>query len=58
VEDEFARSNRYINGIESFWSFIKRHFAQFNGIQKQKSYFYLKEIQFQFNHRNNKGGLA
>lgn len=50
--DEFARGNRHINGIESFWSFAKRRLAQFNGIPKQKFYYYLKETEFRFNHRN------
>jgi transposase-like protein len=51
-EDEFARGNRHINGIESFWSFAKRRLAQFNGIANQKFYYYLKETEFRFNHRN------
>lgn len=51
-EDEFARGSRHINGIESFWSFAKRRLAQFNGVLKQKFYYYLKETEFRFNHRN------
>jgi len=51
-DDEFGRGNRHINGIESFWSFAKRRLAQFNGVAKQKFYYYLKETEFRFNHRN------
>ncbi len=52
-DDEFARGNRHINGIESFWSFANRRLAQFNGVPKMKFYYYLKETEFRFNHRNN-----
>ena len=51
-QDEFARGNQHINGIESFWSFAKRRLAQFNGVPKQKFYYHLKETEFRFNHRN------
>lgn len=51
-QDEFARGNRHINGIESFWSFAKRRLTQFNGIPKTHFYLYLKESEFRFNHRN------
>src|SRR5699024_3146409 len=51
-DDEFGRGIRHINGIESFWSFAKRRLAQFNGVAKQKFYYYLKETEFRFNHRN------
>lgn len=50
--DEFAHGARHINGIESFWSYAKRHLAQFNGISKKKFTLYLKETEFRFNHRN------
>ena len=52
-DDEFVRGNRHINGIESFWSFAKRRLAKFNGVAKHKFYYYLKETEFRFNHRNN-----
>ncbi len=31
-ENEFANGERYINDIESFWSYAKRRLAKFNGI--------------------------
>jgi len=31
-EHEFARSNRHINGIESFWSYAKRRLAKSNAV--------------------------
>ena len=49
---EFANNNHHINGIESFWSFVKRKMRKHNGIRKHKFYYYLKESEFRFNHRN------
>lgn len=49
---EFARENNHINGIESFWSYVKRKMRKHNGIPKQKFYLYLKESEFRFNNRH------
>lgn len=49
---EFARDNNHINGIESFWSYVKRKMVKHNGIKNSKFYLYLKEAEFKFNHRN------
>lgn len=50
---EFVNNNNHINGIESFWSYVKRKMRKHNGIPKQKFYLYLKESEFKFNNRNN-----
>ncbi len=50
---EFARNHNHINGIESFWSYVKRKMRKHNGIVRHKFYFYLKESEFRFNHRDN-----
>jgi transposase-like protein len=47
-EDEFARGNQHINGIESSWSFAKRRRAQFNGISKHKFLLLLKRNRIPF----------
>jgi transposase len=49
---EFARDHNHINGIESFWSYVKRKMRKHNGIPRHKFYLYLKESEFRFNHRN------
>ncbi|OHA14889.1 MAG: hypothetical protein A2909_01490 [Candidatus Tagabacteria bacterium RIFCSPLOWO2_01_FULL_39_11] len=49
---EFVKKNHHINGIESFWSYVKRKMRKHNGISKDKFYFYLKESEFRFNNRN------
>jgi len=50
--DEFAKDKNHINGIEGFWSFAKERFHKYHGINKSNYPFYLKEMEFRFNHRN------
>ena len=57
-QDEFAHGPQHINGIESFWSYAKRHLVQFNGVPRHTFYLHLKEIEFRFNHRNDNLYLA
>lgn len=49
---EFARNHNHINGIESFWSYVKRNMRKHNGIPRNKFYLYLKESEFRFNNRD------
>jgi transposase len=49
--NEFARGKNHVNGIESFWSFIKRRLAKFNGLTNEKFLLHLKESEFRFNNR-------
>ncbi len=51
-KDEFARGKNHINGIESFWSFVKRRMSKQNGVRKDKFVLHLKESEFRWNHRN------
>ena len=51
-KDKFADGKNHINGIEGFWSFAKERFHKYHGIDKQNYPFYLKEMEFRFNHRN------
>lgn len=50
---EFAKNHNRINGIESFWSYVKRKMRKHNGIPRNKFYYYLKESEFRFNNRDN-----
>ena len=50
-ENEFARGNRHINGIESFWSFAKHRLQKFHGIEPEKFDLHLKECEYRFNLR-------
>jgi transposase len=51
-QDKFADGKNHINGIEGFWSFAKERFHKYHGIKKNNYPFYLKEMEFRFNHRN------
>lgn len=48
---EFAKNHNHINGIESFWSYVKRKMRKHNGIPRHKFPLYLKESEFRFNNR-------
>ena len=52
-KDEFAKEKNHINGIEGFWSFAKERFHKYHGINKNNYPYYLKEMEFRFNNRNN-----
>jgi len=49
---EFVTKHNHINGIESFWSYVKRKMRKHNGIKRDKFYWYLKESEFRFNYRH------
>ncbi|PIR96298.1 MAG: IS1595 family transposase ISTaba1 [Candidatus Doudnabacteria bacterium CG10_big_fil_rev_8_21_14_0_10_42_18] len=49
---EFVKGHNHINGIESFWSYVRRKMRKHNGIPKHKFYLYLKESEFRFNNRH------
>jgi len=49
---KFADKKGHINGIEGFWSFAKERFHKYHGIGKWNYYWYLKEMEFRFNYRN------
>ena len=51
-KDKFAENHNHINGIEGFWSFAKERFHKYHGIRKNNYPFYLKEMEFRFNNRN------
>lgn len=53
-DGEFAKGKNHINGIEGFWSYAKERFHKYHGIRKNNYPFYLKEMEFRFNHRNEK----
>ena len=51
-KDEFARGKNHINGIESFWSYVKRRMAKQNGVRKNKFMLHLKESEYRWNNKN------
>lgn len=52
TEDEFAREyGTHINGVESYWSWVKRRLNKFNGIPKEQFAKHMIESEWRFNHR-------
>ncbi len=49
---KFASGKVYINGVEGFWSYAKERLIKHHGVSKEKFPFYLKEMEFRYNHRN------
>ncbi len=47
----FGKGHNHINGIEGFWSYAKERFHKYHGIKKKNYKFYIKEMEFRFNHR-------
>ena len=48
----FVNGKVYINGIEGFWSFAKERLMKYHGVKPEKFPFYLKELEFRYNHRD------
>lgn len=42
----------YINGLEGFWSYAEERLIKHHGVSKKKFPFYLKEMEFWYNHRS------
>lgn len=51
-ENEFAREDgTHINGVESYWSWVKRRLHKFNGILRNQFAAHMLESEWRFNHR-------
>ena len=48
----FASGKVYINGLEGFCSWAKERLMKHHGISKRVFPFYLKELEFRYNHRH------
>lgn len=53
-DESYVKGSTHINGIEGFWSYAKERFRKYHGINKTNYPLYLKEMEFRFNHRNEK----
>ncbi len=51
-QNEFARGNSHINGIENFWGIAKVRLAKLRGIRKDHFNLHLKECEFRYNMRH------
>ena len=48
------KGRNHINGIEGFWSYAKHWLYHYRGVPKKNFPLYLKEIEWRFNHREEK----
>ncbi len=52
-ENEFAKPDgSHINGVESYWSWMKRRLQKFNGIPRNQFAAHMLESEWRFSHRN------
>ena len=52
AENEFTRPDgTHINGVESYWSWMKRRLNKFNGIPRHHFAAHMLESEWRFNHR-------
>ena len=54
-KEEYVRQTNngkaHINGIESFWGYLKERLLKHHGVADKNLVFYVKEIEFRFNNR-------
>lgn len=48
----FSSGKVYINGLEGFWSYAKERLIKHHGVSKTYFPYYLKEMEFRYNHRH------
>ena len=48
-KNEFARGKNHVNGIESYWSYVKFRFTKVRGVRKEYFILHLKECEWRFN---------
>jgi transposase len=53
-KDEFARGKNHVNGIESFWSYVKFRMTKLRGVKKKNFVIHLMESAWRYNHRKDK----
>ena len=51
-QTRFANGKVYINGLAGFWSWAKQRLIKHHGISPRWFPFYLKELEFRYNHRH------
>ena len=51
-KDEFARGKNHVNGIESFWSYVKFRMAKLRGVRKDKFVIHLMESTWRYNNKD------
>ena len=55
--ETFTDGRSHINGIENFWGYAKRRLKVYHGGFKRNFHLFIREMEFRFNHRNDKNVL-
>jgi len=50
-KEEYVNGIVHVNGMENFWSWAKEHLFKYHGMFRENLIFYLKEVEWKFNHR-------
>jgi transposase len=53
IRKRFSSGKVYINGVEEFWSYTKERLIKHHGVSQEEFPFYLKEMEFRYNNRDN-----
>lgn len=51
-KDEFVRGKNHVNGIESFWSYVKFRMIKLRGVRRERFVIHLLESTWRFNRRH------
>ena len=50
-KEQYGKGNIHINGMENFWSWAKEQMFKYHGVFRENLFYYLKEMEWKFNHR-------
>ncbi|MFH1004628.1 MAG: IS1595 family transposase [Bacteroidota bacterium] len=50
-KEQYVQGNVHVNGMENFWGWAKEQMFKYHGVFKQNLIYYLKEMEWKFNHR-------
>lgn len=51
-KEQYASGKVHVNGMENFWSWTKEQMFKFHGVFRRNLFYYLKEMEWKFNHRH------
>lgn len=51
-KEQYVQGNVHVNGMENFWGWAKEHMFKYHGVFKENLLYYLKEMEWKFNHRD------
>ena len=50
-KEQYVQGNVHVNGMENFWGWAKEQMFKYHGVFKENLLYYLKEMEWKFNHR-------